>query len=69
MSKADRKLAEAVKKRMEAELPADLKVEFADGKSGRLVVSAKDEKEDVEFNAAELMRAFLVKLKNGGNEQ
>lgn len=65
MSKADRKLAEAVKKRMEAELPADLKVEFADGKSGRLVVGAKDGKEDIEFDAAELLRALVMQLKQG----
>ena len=62
MSKADRKLAEAVKKRLEAELPAYLKLEFADGKSGRLVVSAKDDKEDMEFDAAALLRALVMKL-------
>ena len=62
MSKADRKLAEAVKKRIEAELPADLKVEFADNKSGRLVVGAKDDKEDMEFDAAAFLRALVTKL-------
>ena len=63
--KADRKLAEAVKKRMEAELPKNLKVEFVDKKSGRLTVTSKDE--DHEFDAVELLRAMVTQLNKERN--
>ena len=66
MSKADRKLAEAVKVLIQADMPEGLKVEFADEKSGHLVVSAKDGKEDMEFDAAALLRALGVKLNKKG---
>ena len=59
----DRKLAEIVKSRIEKEAPSELVVKFADDKSGTLVVSPKDGDEDMQFDAAALMKALVIALR------